>query len=84
MGLVSFIGGVGSPRSFSGKEFACSAGDMGLDPWVGKMPWRRRWLPTPAFLPAESRGQRSLAGYSPGGLQRVACDLAAKEQVSHE
>ena len=35
--------------------------------WVGKMPWRREWLPTPVFLPGEYHGQRSLAGYSPQG-----------------
>ena len=34
---------------------------------VGKMPWRRAWQPTSVFLLGESRGQRSLAGYSPGG-----------------
>ena len=33
--------------------------------WVGKIPWRRKQQPTPAFLPRESHGQRSLAGYSP-------------------
>ena len=32
--------------------------------WVGKIPWRRKWQPTPVFLPGESHGQRSLAGYS--------------------
>ena len=36
----------------------------GFDPWVGKIPWRRAWQPTPVFLPGESHGQRSLAGYS--------------------
>ena len=35
--------------------------------WVGKIPWRRKWQPTPVFLPGESRGQRSLVGYSPWG-----------------
>ena len=35
--------------------------------WVGKIPWRREWLPTPVFLPGESHGQSSLAGYSPWG-----------------
>ena len=39
----------------------------GFDPWVGKIPWRRAWQPTPVFLPGESHGQRSLAGYSPWG-----------------
>ena len=34
-------------------------------PWVGKIPWRRAWQPTPVFLPGESHGQRNLAGYSP-------------------
>ena len=33
--------------------------------WVGKIPWRRAWQPTPVFLPGESHGQRSLVGYSP-------------------
>ena len=35
--------------------------------WVGTIPWRRAWLLTPVFLPGESHGQRSLAGYSPLG-----------------
>ena len=36
-----------------------------FDPWVGKIPWRRAWQPTPVLLPGESHGQRSLVGYSP-------------------
>ena len=36
-------------------------------PWVGNFPWRRAWQPTPAFLPAESHGQRSLVGHGPWG-----------------
>ena len=35
------------------------------DPWVGKIPWRRKWQPTPVILPGESHGRRSLVGYSP-------------------
>ena len=42
---------------------------LGFDPWVGKVPWRREWPPTPVFLPRESHGQRSLAGYSPWGCK---------------
>ena len=42
-------------------------GRPGFDPWVGKIPWRRAWQPTPVFLPGESHGQRSLVGYSPRG-----------------
>ena len=55
------------PRWLSGKESAyqckrhrrCTFG-----PWVGKIPWRRKWQPTPVFLPGESHGQWSLAGYT--------------------
>ena len=36
-----------------------------FEPWVRKIPWRRAWPPIPVFLPGESHGQRSLAGYSP-------------------
>ena len=39
--------------------------ETGLNPWVGKIPWRREWLPIPVFLPRESHGQGSLVGYSP-------------------
>ena len=35
-------------------------GRPGFDPWVGKIPWRRKWQPTPVFLRGESHGQRSL------------------------
>ena len=39
----------------------------GFDPWVGKIPWRRKWHPTPVLLPGESHRGRSLVGYSPWG-----------------
>ena len=39
----------------------------GFDTWVGKIPWRRAWQPTPIFLLGESHGQGSLTGYSPEG-----------------
>ena len=41
----------------------------GFDPWVGKSPWRRKWQPTPVFLPGKSHGWRSLVGYSPWGCK---------------
>ena len=49
-----------------------------FSPGVGKIPWRRAWQPTPVFLPGESHGQRSLAGYSPG----VHKELHATEWLS--
>ena len=39
----------------------------GFDPWAGKIPRRRKWQPTPVFLPGESYGRRGLAGYGPWG-----------------
>ena len=52
------------------KKQPAYAGDTGLShSWVGKIPWRRKWHPTPVFLPGKSHGQRSLAGYSPWGLE---------------
>ena len=38
---------------------------LGFHPWVRKIPWGKKWQPTPVFSPGEFRGQRSLAGYSP-------------------
>ena len=40
-----------------------------VDSWVGRIPWRRAWQPTPVFLPGKSQGQRSLGGYRPWGCK---------------
>ena len=42
-----------------------------FDPWVKEVPWKRTWQSTQVFLPGESHGQRSLAGYSPGGHKEL-------------
>ena len=58
----SFPGGTG------GKDPACQFRRYKrcrLDPWIGKIPWRRARQPTPVVLPGESHGQRSLAGCRP-------------------
>ena len=50
-------------RWLSGKEFTCQCRKWGFDPWVGKTPlWRRKWQPTPVFVPGESQGLGSLVG----------------------
>ena len=56
---------LGFPGGTSGKEPACQCRKHELDPWVGKIPWRRAWQPTSVFLPGESHGQE------PGGLLSV-------------
>ena len=54
----------------AGKDSPCQCRQCkrhGFDTWVGKIPWRRKWQPTPVFLPGKFHGQRSLAVYSPWG-----------------
>ena len=53
----------------------------GFNPWVGKIPWRRKWQPTPVFLPGRSHGQRSLVGYSPWSCKEVRYDWMTKQQA---
>ena len=62
------------------KNVSANTGDVGLIPTVRKTPWRRKWQPTPVFLPGKSHGQRSLVGYCPWGRKRVRYDLATKQQ----
>ena len=47
-----------------------------VDPWVGKIPWRREWLPTPAFLPGEFYGSMSLVGYCSWGHKELQIPLS--------
>ena len=55
------------PGGLEGKESTCSTADPGLIPRSGRFPWRRKWQPTPVFLPGKSHGQRSQMDYSPWG-----------------
>ena len=60
------------PEGTSGKDLACQCTKLktfGFDPWIQKIPLRRKWQPIPVFLPGESHGHRSLAGYSPRGCK---------------
>ena len=69
------------PRWFGGKEPTCQCSwceRRGFDPWVRKIPWRRKWQPSPVFLPGKSHRQRSLMGYSPWDHYRVRHDLTTK------
>ena len=56
---------MGLPRWLSGKESTCQCRRCGLDPWDGRVPWRRKWKSTPVFLPGKSHGQRNLVGCTP-------------------
>ena len=50
---------------------ACQCRRHRFDPWVGKIPWRRKWLSTPIFSPGKSHGLRSLMCYSPWGCKEL-------------
>ena len=52
----------------------------GLDPWVGTIPWRRKWQPT-VFLPGEFCGQKRLVGYSPWGHKENKDEVKRLSQV---
>ena len=63
---------MGLLKWYSGKGFTCRCKRpkrRGFDPWVGKIPWGRKWQPTLGFLPAKFHRQRSLVGYSLWGLE---------------
>ena len=68
------------PWWFSGKEFTCQFRRHGFDPWVGEIPWRRKWQLVLVLLPGKSHGQRTLADYSPWGHKRVRHDFSTKQQ----
>ena len=73
------------PSGTSGKDPACQCRRLkkhGFNPWIGKIPWRRAWQPTPVFLPRESLGQRSLVGYSPRGHKESDTTEAAEHAHS--
>jgi len=59
------------PWWLSGKEFTCQCRRRRFEPWVRKIPWRRKWHPTPVFLLRKSHGDRNLAGYIPWGCKEL-------------
>ena len=70
------------PEGTSGKEPTCQYRRhkrCKFDPWVGKIPWRRKWQPIPVFLPQEFHGQRSLVGYT---VHRVTKNWTQLKQLS--
>ena len=79
-----FKGRYGLPFWLNGKESTCQCRKHGSNPWVVKIPWRRKWQPTPLFLPGKPHGQRRLAGYSPCASKRMGHNLEIKQQqLSH-
>ena len=67
LGKLQYLGSGGA----SGKEPTSQCQRHKRSSWVGEIPWRRAWQSTPVFLPGESCGQRSPAGYSPYGYDWI-------------
>ena len=61
----------GLPWWLSGLESACQCRRHRFEPWVTKIPWRRKWQPSPAFLPGKYQRQRNLVGCSPWGGKKL-------------
>ena len=70
----------GLPQWLSSKESTCQFRRRRFDPYVWKISWRRKWQPTPVFLPGKHHGQKSLAGCNPWG-HRVRPSLVTKQQL---
>ena len=73
--MILCIKQIGLPRWLSSEDLACQCRRHRFDSWVRKIfprkiCWRRKWQPTPVFLPGK-HGQRSLAGYSPWGHKEL-------------
>ena len=73
----------GLPWWPTGWESTYQCRRLEFNPWVREFPWRRKWQPTPVFLPGKSHGQRNLVSYGPWGCKRVRHDLVTKQQHQH-
>ena len=76
----------GISRWPSGKEHACQCrrgGGCEFDPWVGKIPWKRKWHPSPVFLPRKIPWTEESGGLKSKGLQRVGHDWACMHIHMH-
>ena len=67
------LSNMGFPGGSDSKESPCNAGEPEFDPWVGKIPWRRAWQPTPVFLPGESPWTEKPGGLQSMGFSRSEC-----------
>ena len=76
-----------APGAFPGgsadKESVCRCRRHGFLPWFGRIPWSRKWQPTPVFLPGESPWTEEPGGLRSAGSQRVGHDLATEHTGLH-
>ena len=72
---------LGFPGGSVVKNTPAQCRSLGFNPWVRKIPWRRKWQPTLVFLPGKSHRQKSLVGYTPWGCKSVGHGLATEHIV---
>ena len=77
---MRFISFIWASLWLGGQESACQCWRHAFRPWIGKIPWKRKWQPTPVFLPRKFHRQRNLAGHSLWGRKRAGHDLGTKQQ----
>ena len=72
----------GLPWWLSGKESVCQCSRHRFDPWIRKIPWRRKWEPVQysCLENPTDREARSLAGYSSWGHKRIGSDLVTEQE----
>ena len=73
--LISFMG---LPRWHSDKESTYQCRRCRFNPWVGKIPWKRKWQPIPVFLPGKIPRTEKPGGLQNTGSQKVGQDLATE------
>ena len=61
---------MGASWFLSSKESKCQCSRCGFNPWVRKIPWRRKWQPTPVFLPGKCHGLTLMLGGIEGRKRR--------------
>ena len=74
---------IGASWWLNGRESVCQCRRLRrhrFDLCIGKIPWRRKWQPTPLLFPGKSQGQKSLLGYSPWSRIRVRLGLMNKQR----
>ena len=77
------MGFPGDPRSKESASQCKKHKRCRLNPWVGKIPWTRKWLHTAVFLPGKPHGQRSLEGYSPWSHKELDMSERLRAQTAH-
>ena len=79
--LYIYIGFPGGSVVKNPPSLACQCKSHRFNPWVGKIPWERKWQSTSVFLPGRSHGQRSLVGYSPWACKKIRHDLGLNNNI---